>query len=259
MSRSTIITPLIKPWAQRIEKKHFSKLPILVGGCARSGTTLLLGLLAAHPRIFAFPRELGFLTDWTRDPRSGIPEPTRIHRFYRELILKRVPASAHRWCEKSPANVRHIDQILSYYGEGVRFIHIVRDPRDVCISEHPRPDKKGRYHVSPQRWVQDVKAGLSFEDHPSVLTLRYEDLLRHYDEKMDRICRFIGEERVPEMDDWSAHTSVRDNPAWKEGASPLSQASIGKWHDADPDRLREILEYPGLKELMERCGYSGDR
>jgi hypothetical protein len=34
---------------------------ILIGGCSRSGTTFLQGLLARHPRIFTFPETGVFL------------------------------------------------------------------------------------------------------------------------------------------------------------------------------------------------------
>ncbi len=255
-SSPSLIAPLFKRFGEKIERSRFSHPPILIGGCARSGTTLLLGILGAHPRIFPFPKELGFLTHWEEDQRTAKQVPSRIDRFYRELILHRIPRTVHRWCEKSPANVRHIDKILDFYGEGVRFIHIIRDPRDVCISEHPQPSKRGRYHVDPERWVRDVKAGLEYQEHPSVLTVRYEDLIRHSHEELDRICRFIGEERPPEIDDWSRHTKVKQNRAWKAGAKPLTERSIGNWKEADPERLREILEYPGLEELMQHCGYA---
>ncbi len=110
--------------------------------------------------------------------------------------------------------------------------------------------------MEPARWIWDVKAGLEYEGHPSVLTLRFEDLLRHTEEKLNRICRFLGEEMVQELEDWSFHTNVKDNPAWEGGAEPLSTRSIGKWKNADPERIREILQYPFLKEIMEQCGYS---
>jgi hypothetical protein len=31
--------------------------PIIIGGCARSGTTLLLSVLSCHPNIYAIPDE----------------------------------------------------------------------------------------------------------------------------------------------------------------------------------------------------------
>lgn len=253
------LAPLFNAWGKRIEERELPEAPIAIGGCARSGTTMLLALLGAHPSIFAFRRELGFLTQWHRDPRQENWIPSRIDRLYRELIRKRIPREAHRWCEKSPANIRHIDKILAHYKEQVRIIHIVRDPRDVCSSEHPKPDKSGTFYVSPERWVNDVKAGWTYRDHPCVLTLRYEDLIRHHEEKIERICRFIGEEHVPEMDDWHRNTSVKDNPAWESGVKPIDEASIGKWRkEGDPDRIRAILEHPGLQDLMEELGYTPD-
>ena len=31
--------------------------PLIIGGCGRSGTTLLLSVLSAHPKVLAIPHE----------------------------------------------------------------------------------------------------------------------------------------------------------------------------------------------------------
>ncbi len=254
------LIPLINAWGQKLESEHFSAPPVVIGGCARSGTTMLLAMLSAHPSIFAFKKELGFLTQWKRDPEGSGYIPSRMDRMYRELIRSRIPEGVRRWCEKSPANVRHIEKILEYFKERVRFIHIIRDPRDVLTSEHPKPSKKGGYYVSAERWVKDVKAGLAFKGHPSVFTLRYEDLVRNPDMELDRICSFIGEEREKELEEWSAHTDVKKNPAWEGEVKPFHQGSIGKWRkSAFKERVEEILSYPGLKELMLKAGYQPEK
>ena len=151
--------PMINALGRWKERRNFTRDPILIGGCGRSGTTLLLAILSAHPNIFAFSRELVAVVDWKpadNDPDSL--EPARLDRLYRELLWRRIPPSAQRWCEKTPRNVHHIDKILDFWPNS-RFFHIVRDPRDVLTSRHPtRPDE---YWVSPERWVRDVRAGLA--------------------------------------------------------------------------------------------------
>jgi len=191
------------------------------------------------------------LTKWRTDPETGKPYPYRMDRMYRELIRRKVPGTVMRWCEKSPANIRHIDKILDLFQEEVRILHIIRDPRDVLTSEHPDPKRSGDFYVAPERWVNDVEAGLAYEEHPCVMSLYYEDLVLDTDPTIDRICEFIGEERVKEMDDWAG------NSAWEGGVKPMYHSSIGKWKkEGNEDRIREVLAYPGLLELMQRCGYS---
>ena len=53
-----IFIPLITAIGKKIEKRRFTCPPVYIGGCGRSGTTLLLSILSAHKDIFACPREL---------------------------------------------------------------------------------------------------------------------------------------------------------------------------------------------------------
>lgn len=68
---------------------------------------------------------------------------------------------------------------------------MVRDGRGVVTSKHVLDEKE--YWVAPSQWVTDVKAGLQMEDHPQVLTVRYENLTDDYMETLKRICAFLNE------------------------------------------------------------------
>ncbi len=43
----------------RIKDFRLYKSPILIGGCGRSGTTLLTSILSSHPKIALIPHETG--------------------------------------------------------------------------------------------------------------------------------------------------------------------------------------------------------
>lgn len=167
--------------------------PVIIGGCGRSGTTLLLSILSSHPHIFGIDDEtyalcfLAYLydTDSAR-PKSnigpeffpvkpGLDSPIRLDILYEYLARHQVPDSCTRWCEKTPKNILFCKQILECFGKNSRFIHVVRDGRDVVTSRHPTDPST--FWVKPTRWIQDVEAGLDYEKHPQVLTLRYEDLV----------------------------------------------------------------------------------
>lgn len=48
------------------EVRRFSGLGLFIGGCAKSGTTLLLSLLDGHPQLVVFPEETFYLKQYDR-------------------------------------------------------------------------------------------------------------------------------------------------------------------------------------------------
>lgn len=246
--------PLLTKMGKSKEARHFTEEPVLIGGCGRSGTTLLLSVLSAHPRVFAIPKELGLFNVVARD-EYGNPYPTRIDRLYFNLLKHRIPKSARRWCEKSPSNVNNIAAIDSIFEGNFKLIHIIRDGRDVVLSVHPTDPN--RYWVEPSRWVKDVKNGLQFREHPNVHTIFYEDLIRDYQSTARGICDFLNLPFGEEMKNWHQHAAVRQNRAYFNPVEDLKANSIGKWkNDKNRDRVREFLEYPAAAELLQELGYS---
>lgn len=237
---------------RRKERQCFSKPPVLIGGCARSGTTVLLSILSAHPEIFASRRELGLFNETTF--KDGALRPERIDRIYRCILTSRIPASANRWCEKSPSNIRRIEQIDSYFQGTFRLIHIVRDGRDVILSKHPR--KPGEYWVSPRRWVDDVSCGRAYASHPCVYTIRYEDLVDTFRSTISGVCRFLDIAFTPEIEHWHSHTQVRRNNALYSKVRRLTSDSIGTWRlPQNRPRARELTRIPEARELLRHYGY----
>jgi len=49
-----------------------TRRPIVIGGCARSGTSLLLSLLSCHPQIIAIPVETQTLCPTAYYPRPNL-------------------------------------------------------------------------------------------------------------------------------------------------------------------------------------------
>ncbi len=257
--KNKIIIPILAHAGSRRAKQVFHKPPIVLGGCGRSGTTLLLSILSAHPAIHALPFETGIFSFWqsANDPLGIDPnfqEPTRLHRFYRNILRQRIPATVSRWCEKTPTNVRHLERIFAYYRENVRFIHIIRDGRDVMTSRHPEnPDA---FWVEPQRWVNDVRQGLAYKDHPQVLTIRYEDLILEHKTTVGTICDFIEEEYVPELKQWFENATLRKDQAWFKPLQRLHSSSIGRWKKPEfEQRIEELTANDEVVRLLVELGY----
>jgi hypothetical protein len=237
----------------RAKARRFSAPPILIGGCARSGTTLLAAILSAHPHIWMVPRETWAFTAW--EHAEGAPQrPARLDRLYREIVLHRIPRTARRWGEKSPPNIAHLAEILRFFGERVRIIHIVRDARDVCLSVHPT--RPGAYWVPPRRWVNHVRAGLAYRHHPCVHTLTYERLVTDNAAAIEQLMAFLEEPHCPEIADWYRHARKRRDRALGGTLQPLSAGAVGKWKDArHAERVAEVAGYPGVRELLNTLGY----
>lgn len=199
-------------------------MPIIVGS-PRSGTTLLRFMLDSHPEL-AIPPETGFLTFkpkpwWKGDelregffqalvnypswPDFGMPEeafwealleitPFNIldgfRTFYRLYAAR---FGKPRWGDKTPVYCMDLDAIRQVMPEA-RFIHIIRDGRDVALSLRGMWFSPGReIETQAAYWCKCVlaarEAGLGASDY---LEVRYEDLILSTRATLERICAHIG-------------------------------------------------------------------
>jgi hypothetical protein len=259
---------------------------IFVGGCGRSGTTLFREILGRHPNIafgpetsmFGLPFNVRIIAlPWAIDPKelrrvqdrcSDLLEFADI--FYREYLLKDTGKS--RWADKTPNNVHAIERLLTWYPNG-RFIHILRDGRDVVCSlrHHPRQKYiKGRLvdtqvtnsiSMCSMRWLEDTSRGLAFQNHPRYLEVRYEDLVSEPGAVVQGVCEFLGEEPTEKM--LEVESIVSDQHL--EGrlmcnanaADPISRSSIGRWRrDLSLNERHEFVDVAG--ELLLALGYVSD-
>ena len=90
--------------------KSFNKKGIVIGGCGRSGTTLLNSIMGAHKDIHAIEEET----------YSFVPTP-RLNRLNNNL--KNVKENF--WCEKTPKNIYAFHFLAQF--DFIKLIHIVRD------------------------------------------------------------------------------------------------------------------------------------
>ncbi len=283
-------------------------VPFIVG-VGRSGTTMLRLMLDAHPDL-AIPPETHFVPelieaiDEGADPAKAVEvmqsvrqwgdlhmEPAEVQRrlealddwnagdalraFY-GIYLER--QDKPRWGEKTPAYVRKMRMIERTLPEA-RFIHVIRDGRDVALSRWKRTLGEGKRAPAGQvaeGWERRIRrAQKQGKRLGHYLELRYEDLvtdtetnlrkiseflelpwdpvmLRYYERAADRMAEMAGD--LPSTDGkpvrpgeerMQAHAMTQQPPdpsamyRWKEKMSPEDIAAF----DAEAGGLLSELGY----------------
>jgi hypothetical protein len=211
-----------------------------VVGCPRSGTTLLRAMLDSHPEL-AIPGESYFIVELAPAfaPRgrrrfnlkrctTAIVEHSRFVQW--ELPAETVRAAFEvarptdfagalrvlyatyaaardkpRYGDKTPNYVLDIPVLAELFDEG-RFVHVVRDGRDVALSvtgiEGWGPAK---VEGAARYWARHVEAGraagreLGAERY---LEVRYDDLVERPEPTLRTVCGFLGLAFDPAMLDY---------------------------------------------------------
>lgn len=194
--------------------------PFIVG-VGRSGTTLLRLMLDAHPDI-AIPYETHFapsvldrpeltcdeffeiLTSAATWPNMGLKadefraalngvapfSPAAGLRTFYGLWAQRY--GKHRWGDKTPTYRAHLPVIERSLPEA-RFIHLIRDGRDVALSYQglwfgPGDDIEAQAQFWRDQIAVTRQLGAQVQHY---LEVRYEDLLLDTVKTLTRICDFI--------------------------------------------------------------------
>ncbi len=230
-------------------------------GSGHSGTTLIATVLGAHPDIHVPYRETEMFL------RPGFMRPS----IYRRIVRETLAAGKTICIEKTPRHIKKIEQIRRAFPEA-KFIMPVRDGRDVAASIYKRTK---RLNHSIRRWIDSTRIIADQIGRADVFVYRHEDLVRHSEEVLRRMCHFLEVEFVPELLEyhksernwhglkkvsktdkrWGLHHNRRRN--WQVN-QPFFDSS-GSWKKIlRDDQLLEITQGDG-RPLMERFGYLGDR
>ena len=257
--------------------------PVFIGGCGRSGTTLFKELLNRHSRcacgpetsLYGLPFNIeNIAAPWDMDPAHLLELQRKsknliefADRFAAEFLASE---QKQRWVEKTPNNVRAIDRLLTWYPK-CKFIHVVRDGRDVVCSlrHHPKErvidgkivpvENNHPVERSATRWIKDTTMGLAYKDHPRCLEVRYETLVSDPESELKRVCAFIDEPFEPAMLDASSDSNQRSGQNLNNAgaARPISAKSVGRWKtDLRADERGAFVDLAG--ELMIALGYISD-
>lgn len=166
-----------------------------------------------------FDLDSATIRKWVNDSRSIQDLAGKFQDHIRSLTGKSL------WIEKTPNNIFCVGRYLESFPDG-RFIHIVRDPRDVVLSLLRR---KHSVEQAADRWLAAVAVMQPFREHPRVLEVSYEDLITERATVLSRICAFldlsyddadfdgsehisVGLKRPAHFDTWHADPSAAPSP-----------------------------------------------
>lgn len=212
--------------------------PCFLVGAERSGTTLLRLMLDSHPEI-AFAAEMEFIV--TDLPETGWPA---MEEYRRRLRASRVfvdtgfsvdPTLSYcglmnsfldQKLRRSGPNIRvvggtvhyHFDRLLRIWPKA-RFIHLVRDPRDVarsCVAM----GWAGNAWAGVGQWIEAEDTWDAMKERLSpqrYVELSFEELIRNTEPSLARVCALLGVAYTPAMLDYADRSSYeRPNPGLVE-------------------------------------------
>lgn len=160
-----------------------------------------------------------------------------------------------RWGQKTPGYLDHLPVLAGLFPDA-KFIHIIRDGRDVASSVLPLSFGPNTIYMAARRWRQSVQRGLTFakEFPEKIHTMRYEDLIGDPEKHLHDICAFLGEEFFPGMLEFHKDGRQRLPQAATHTAigKPVNKQRSGRWKkDLSPRQVRifEAVAGPLLSEL----------
>jgi tetratricopeptide (TPR) repeat protein len=241
-----------------------SRSPVFILGMPRSGTTLVEQILASHPQVFAAGEIEAFLMAMV-DCAARLKSPD-IPEAFADLSDEALKALGEdylaRTRPRAPEAARIVDKSLQSFRfaglihlalPGARFIHVVRDPLDTClscftklfVSELPYSydlGELGRYYRGYARlmkhWAEALPAGVMIE-------VRYEDVVADLETQAKRIVAHAGLDWDPACLDF--HTTQRPvrTASLMQVRQPIYSSAVGRWQ-AYEKHLGPLQESLGL-------------
>jgi hypothetical protein len=267
---------------QQVEREIF------IGGCGRSGTTLVGAILGAHSDCICPPEshfKVSALRSCQRDDGTvDLDEALsfiRMHwRFklwdldvdpdevldgsYADLLTSLVEAYAqdrgiagHVWVDHTPENINYASVLLKLFPEA-KLIHIVRDGRAVANSILPLDWGPNTVIEAAAWWKAIVREGLALEAFlppEQIVRVRYEDLVYAPEATVRRLCGELDLAYEPAM---LAANGFRP-PGYTASQHELighrpDPARATRWKETLSDRQVEIFETLAA-DLLEQLGY----
>ncbi len=246
-------------WKELPSSENESKRPIFVIGMFRSGTTLCEQIFSSHPDVVgagelpdinALSSSIGNNKLHDKSPASlaNVGQKPLQHAANSYLkTLDTFSTESQNVVDKMPANFFHVG-LISRLFPNARIVHMIRDPRDVCLSMYFQRFggqmtwstdliEVADYHLAYQHIMKYWKEVLDIE----ILDVVYEELM----ENQEAITRRMLDFCELEWDDacLNFYKTKRDvnTPSYDQVRKPLYKKSIARWKNYE-DYIQPMLE-----------------
>lgn len=272
--------------------------PVFIVGMPRSGTTLLAGMLNAHPDLAIGP-ETGFCTqfwrngicsdalneskrrawidtlvnsDAVKDAKLSDSTMAQLERRFQTHgttyvatldIWMQTIATEHgktRWGEKTPRHIEHVPRLLRWF-PNARVVCIVRDPRDVhhSLNRVKWDAESALEHAF--RWRAYALTARRLERDPRVAVIRYEDLVTDPERALAAVCQHVALEFDPLMLQ-PQNAPATFNPArepWKQNnLNAIDSSRAWQWKHRASGPDRVMIEAV-CSRVMTGYGYETNK
>jgi hypothetical protein len=263
--------------------------PFFIVGSARSGTTLVRMILNSH-RAVAVPPESRFIVElWRGDPSVDVGETLEglagHPRFqvwglaieavraelgpsdrasYADVMAAAYTAYAKsrdktQWGDKTPRYVQHMPLLAALFPDS-RFVHIIRDGRNVALSYADVPFGPKTVARAAALWADRVGTGV--RDGRALgagryLELRYEDLVSDIEGRVRSLCDFLGlsfDRQMLEYTERAASETLPRARMYNPHVAEKPIPSVRSWEEQMLDTHVEVFEaVAGV--LLTELGY----
>ena len=268
--------------------------PFIVGS-GRSGTTLLRLMLEQHPAL-AIPPESYFpismrrrgsryvlaagfdldayatdlltnvrfrdwnLSEWTvRSALHGVESIDWGEAIRRTFALYAEKEGKPRYGDKTPWFIMRISELAEMFPES-RFVHLIRDGRDVALSIREMSWGPSRMPALAEFWAKRIRIGRTEGSRlgpERYLELRYEDLVEDPKRELGRVCAFLDldfrEEMLHHAERAPNAVLERERDQHRHLSRPVTKG-LRDWRtQMSPDDVA-VFEAVAGRELVV-CGY----
>jgi hypothetical protein len=262
------------------EHKH-----IYIIGAPRSGTTWLHSMLGLHPNVASLA-ELNIFRSYLRPVlnaweleekinssgkwRMGLPllfpvyERDKLFKDLLQAVYQKVadskPGSTHI-LDKHPANTLEVPLIRQYYPDA-RFIHIIRDGREVARSLIRIHREMGAVFGSSTwdnacwQWNAYVGQGIAHRGQPWYMEVKYEDLQQNGPLLLKEIFDFCGlDSNTAISEQILSNSTVEKMQALSRDGAYFGDAHISRVKKRPLSALEAYRFHLVAGKLLQQLGY----
>ena len=271
--------------------------PLFMFGFERSGTTLLSMMVGAHPSIAVpfSPTGLWYRYGRSLDKYDNLETHEALERIVDDLLteerirlwdvqlsrdeaLERLETGSYpaivarfhelyarhcgkrHWASIDIATLYEMDQAYRWF-PNARFLHIVRDGRDVALSHETYMYGVSTTLECAEKWRQDLWANMkmgSMLDSNQYMVVRYEDLVLNTEATLSDICTFFWLSYSADMLNYPEMVKNKvprhRRSLWPALDKPPVKSKVYRWKSDMSDYKRIVFEGVA-NDMLKRLGY----